>query len=165
MASVQKWLQANLSPVFMVFFAGGFVMILVELVITDHLDGTQLVGVVASVVGALLTLAALFVTGRARLIVAGLLVLLSLTGLLGTYEHYEAANGGEEALRPASLTLANQPVRYALEEEEEEGEAGEAAGEAEGGEEVPPPLAPLSLAGLSLMAALAIVGIPEKPTR
>jgi hypothetical protein len=159
MRDLQKWLQRNFYGVLMLLLAGGFVMVLVELLITDHTDGTQLVGVVASGVGVVLTLAALFVGGSARRIVAGLLLVLSLTGVLGTWEHFEEGREGGEAMRPAAVALANQPASFQLDEDENEEQ--EAAGESEG-EAVPPPLAPLSLAGLSLMAALVILGTPEK---
>jgi hypothetical protein len=76
---------------------------------------------------------------------------------LGAYEHYEST-GEEAAVRPA-LVQANQPIGFHLEEEEEKDAQ---AGERDEADAVPPPLAPLSLAGLSLMGAVVILGVPEE---
>ncbi len=141
MQKLQDWLQTRFYSVLMLLLVGGFLTLLAELVITDHLDGIQLVGVVASIAGTVLTLAALFVSSGARKVVAVLLLLLSVSGVMGAYQHYENRSGGEEAMRPASLARVYQPAGFQLQEDE---------GEEAGGASAPPPLAPLSLAGLML---------------
>ncbi len=153
MSKLEGWVQRRLAALLLWLLAGGYIMLLAELVITSHLDGVQLVAVGASAIGLVLTLTALAVGRNGRYIIAVLLLILSVTGLLGTYQHYEARAGeGDEAAAPAYVAgaPANQSVALrAQAEAEDEGEA------------VPPPLAPLSLSGLSLMAALATLGLDK----
>lgn len=157
MLAVQSWVQRRFYPMLMVLLAVGFAMLLVELLLTNHTDGIQLVAVAASVIGLVLTGAALFVRDSARLIVAGLMLLLSLTGVIGTFEHLEEREGRIVAteLHQASPGQASYQMISMSADEDEEGEEGN---EGEEAEEVPPPLAPLSLAGLSMMAAVVMVG-------
>jgi hypothetical protein len=54
----------------------------------------------------------------------------------------------------------NQQIAFTDDDDDARPEGGERAGEE--GEAVPPPLAPLSLAGLSIFGALAILGAPRK---
>jgi hypothetical protein len=130
MSALEHWIQRHWAALLLWLLAGGFVMVLAELLLAAHTDGVQLVGVVASGVGLLLTLAALAVGRRARYTVAVLLLVLSVTGLLGTLQHFQARAENDDA-------------------------RSEQRDESKG---VPPPLAPLSLSGLGLMAVIATLG-------
>ena len=171
MTSLQATVRRNLLPILLLLLAGGYLVIVGELYLYRHWDGVQLIGFLATVIGLLAVLLGLFAKGGLRLGLAILLAILSLSGLIGTYEHFESSAEGGEAARPALaqagggayFTAAYQPgaapERAPLQEGEDEereggegGEGGEREG-GEGGEETPPPLAPLSLAGLSLMGA------------
>lgn len=171
MTSLQVTIRRYLTPILLLLLAGGFLVVLGELVLYSHWHGTQLIGFAATVVGLLAVLLGLFAKRGFRLGLAILLVLISVSGLIGTWEHYESrSEEGHEAARPAlaqtagatNMTVAYQPAgseRMGTQEGGEGGEgaeAGESGARGEGGEgggEVPPPLAPLSLAGLSLMGA------------
>ena len=125
------------------------------------------------------------------ILLAVLLAIVSLSGLIGTYEHFESRSEGGEAARPAlaqadagaNLAIVYRPAAdtqaASAQDDDEAGEGGEAAaageagegregregGEAgEGGEETPPPLAPLSLAGLSLMGAAVLLAKQDQRT-
>jgi hypothetical protein len=119
----------------------------------DHTDGIQLVAVVASLSGLILTLAALFVRGRAATTVVIMLLFLSATGLFGAYEHFEN-RAGERSATQRQLPAGNQLVAYYQDDQDKPVEGSEEA--------TPPPLAPLSLAGLSLVAAISVIGGPRK---
>ncbi len=148
-AQLQVRLQTNLTSLLLVFVALGFLFLLAELLLTNHTEGIQQVAVGASILGALLGLAGLFVGGRLRHAAVILFLLLALTGLVGVVEHNEArleAEGFETSTR-VPWSSGTTLVRYTWDEdEEEEGEEGEA-----------PPLAPLSLSGLSVLGAVALL--------
>ena len=167
MSVLESWVQRRLAVLLLGMLAGGFAILLVELLLTDHVNGVQLVAVAASVAGLVLTLAAMVVRGRARYGVAALLLVLSATGLLGAYEHFEERSG-EEAAVPSLVASApaNQLIAFHAQDNDddgppqsEQGESGE-RGEREGeeAEGTPPPLAPLSLSGLSLMGVIVTLG-------
>lgn len=183
MTKLQGTIRQYLSPILLLLLAGGFLVILGELVLYKHWDGTQLIGFSATIIGLVAVLLGLFAKGGLRIALAVVLAVISLSGLIGTYEHYQSRNEEGEAARPAlqaSATGKYFAVAYnpsadkqsVIKEEGEEGEkegqaaesgeAGEAGERGEagegggGGEEVPPPLAPLSLAGLSLMGAAVL---------
>jgi len=181
MTNLQLTIRRYLSPILLLLLAGGFLVVLGELYLYRHWQGTQLIGFAATVIGLVAVLLGLFAKRGFRMGLAILLVLVSVSGLIGTWEHFESrSEEGGEAARPAlaqtvqpeqlaaatNLTIAYQPAtaeRMGTQEGGEGGEGGEgaAAGEAgeggeggeHGGEQAPPPLAPLSLAGLSLMGA------------
>lgn len=162
MDQMAGWIRKNLPEVVLAAAVGGFLMILAELIITDHLDGIQLVAVVASVIGLVVSAAGFVLRGAASRAGAILLVLLSISGLVGAFEHYE--EGQEEAVAAQYGLAVGQEYRYIDSDEEDEesvsGEEREAGEEGEGGEEgeaVPPPLAPLSLSGLALLGAMALL--------
>ena len=79
----------------LLLLAGGFTVVLGELVLYQHWDGTQLIGFSATVVGLLAVLVGIFVKGTLRTVIGLLLVVLSLSGLIGAREHLEAS--GEAA--------------------------------------------------------------------
>ena len=184
MTSLQATIRRYLTPILLLFLAGGFLVVLGELYLYRHWQGTQLIGFAATVIGLVAVRLGLFAKRGFRLGLAILLVLISISGLIGTYEHFESrSEEGREAARPAlaqtvqseqlaaatNITIAYQPAgaeRMGTQEGGEGGEgaeAGEAPGRGEGGEggerggeQAPPPLAPLSLAGLSLMGAAVL---------
>ena len=175
MTSLQATIRRYLTPILLLLLAGGFLVVLGELYLYRHWQGTQLIGFSATVIGLVAVLLGLFAKRGFRLGLAVLLVLISVSGLIGTYEHFESrSEEGGEAARPAlaagaqgagatNMTIAYQPAgseRMGTQEGGEGGEGAEAgeggergAGGEGGGEQAPPPLAPLSLAGLSLMGA------------
>lgn len=154
MESLKAFVQRNLFPLLMLLIAGGFAIIVLELLWTGHWDGLQMIGLIASITGVVLGLAALFVKGSGRVVLAVLFLVLSLTGLVGVFEHNEERTEGGEASRTPVLVAASgdtmQPVAYRVQENEK------------GGGEAIPPLAPLSLAGLSLMGAVVLLGFKQE---
>ena len=106
----------------------------------------------------------LFARGRARPLLGLLLLVLSLSGLIGVREHLE--EGGGEAMRlPAQPSVQLVAYQAGASNEEKEGEEqGEAreVREERGGESAPPPLAPLSLSGLALMGAVILLAKPTE---
>lgn len=187
MTSLQATVRRNLLPLLLLLLAGGYLVVLIELFLYRHWEGAQLIGFAATAIGLLAVLLGLFAKGGLRIGLAALLAIVSISGLIGTYEHFESRSEGGEAARPVLAQAsagANQVVVYrpaadtqsmAAQEGDEEGEGGEAAaaGEAgeggereggEGGEEAPPPLAPLSLAGLSLMGAAVLLAKQDQTT-
>ena len=166
MSKLQRFLAQRQDTILLLLLTGGFAVVLGELVLYQHWDGTQLIGFSATVVGMLAVLAGIFVKGALRTVVGLLLVVLSISGLIGAREHLEAAKGEAMSPRPAlvqqsTLTgaqeIAYRPGGLAQEGENEGGEGGES-----GGEEVPPPLAPLSLSGLALMGAVILLAKKEE---
>ena len=176
MTGLQAMVRRNLITILLVLLLGGFVMLLAELLVTNHVDGIQTVANVASLVGAAAILLGFFAKGTFRHLLVLLLLVLSLSGLLGAWEHLESREGGE-AQAPAALAVrpdgyqtisngAGADVERALQEDDEEGEEareGGERGEREGGESAPPPLAPLSLSGLALMGAVVLLAKPDAP--
>ncbi|MFN8468545.1 MAG: hypothetical protein U0X20_23505 [Caldilineaceae bacterium] len=174
MTSLQATIRRYLTPILLLLLAGGFLVVLGELYLYHHWQGTQLIGFAATVIGLVAVLLGLFAKRGFRLGLAILLALISVSGLFGTWEHFESrSEERREAALPAlaqtvqpeqlaaaaNMTIAYQPAaaeRMGTQEGGEGAEAGEAPGRrerGEGGEQAPPPLAPLSLAGLSLMGA------------
>lgn len=173
MSRIEAFDRKYLTPILLVLLAGGFLVVLGELFLYRHWDGVQLIGFSATIAGLLFVVLGIFAKGGLRKALAVLLVLLSVSGLIGAYEHLESANGeGGEAQRPvleqvassnAALALAVQP-RSDLERApaQEGNESGEGQG---GGEAAPPPLAPLSLSGLALMGAAILFAKQDQPAK
>lgn len=131
-------LQRQFPRLVLLLLAGAFALSLAELVLTHHTEDKQLIGVGASALGILFSLLGVVVRGKWKgLAIAGLLFV-TFGGVMGTVEHREEALEHQQkaAGRPAEA-----------EEEEEHG---------------PPPLAPLSLAGLGLMGTLAVLARREE---
>ena len=123
-------------------------------------------GFAATVIGLLAVLLGLVAKGGLRIGLAFLLAIISFSGVIGTYQHFANSAEGGEAVRPALgqanaatyVEIAYRPGAelMPIQEDDESSEGGERVG-GEGGEETPPPLAPLSLAGLSLMGAAILL--------
>lgn len=185
MQKLEGVVRHQLVNILLLFLLGAFAMLTAELLLTSHVDGIQNVAVIASVVGAVAALAGFFVKGTVRHLVVLVMVVLSLSGLLGAWEHLESRQGGEASARGARVayvTGSYQAVAYQANPLQQEGEENEAeengerneaggseregdereGGEREGGEGAPPPLAPLSLSGLALMGAAVLLAKQDK---
>ena len=170
MQSIQSFVQRRYWTLMMLFLIGGFAMLLAELVITNHTDGIQLIAVVASLAGLVLAGVGLIASPKLRPIVAVLFLLLSLTGIVGVIEHQDAGGeGGERAARPALTTSASASGAAAAVTRNLQGGDGDNDTPPNrdfrgrpGQQSAPPPLAPLSLAGLSLMGTVVLLGRRDK---
>jgi hypothetical protein len=166
MSNLQAAVRRRLNPILLLLLAGGYLVIVGELFIYQHWDGVQFIGFAASVIGLIAVLLGLFVKGGLRIGLAILLAVLSLSGLIGAFQHLESSGEGAIPALAATSAGANMLVAYqpgaALERSAlQEGEEDESRESGEGGEETPPPLAPLSLAGLSLMGAAILLAKEE----
>ena len=161
MNRVQTFVRSNLTSLLLLFLAGGFLILLAELLLTDHTEGIQLIAVAASTFGALLALAGLKAKGSVRNVLAILFLVLAISGLVGAFEHFEERFEEEEetkapiVLRQNSGRMGMASIPYRLDQDEDEEDEEEE-------EESPPPLAPLSLSGLSILAALALLAKEEE---
>src|SRR3954451_13476107 len=91
MDSLRRSIQGNFVNILLMLLAAGFLVLLVELVLYQHWQGIQLVAIGSVLLGLILTVAALFVQGGGGANVIGVLLLvLSLVGLVGVFEHYQA---------------------------------------------------------------------------
>ncbi|MFN8488827.1 MAG: hypothetical protein U0350_14590 [Caldilineaceae bacterium] len=155
MSRIQTFVQKQFTNLLLLFVTGGFLMLVAELLLTGHTRGIQLVAVVASVAGVVLALAGLLTRGKMSNIVAIAFLLLALTGLLGVSEHLEEGEGEREGVATAQVVrpnnATNRPVNLRQEPEFRAGAR----------RNTPPPLAPLSLAGLSLLGTVTLVGRKE----
>ncbi|MCA9995891.1 MAG: hypothetical protein KDE56_09110, partial [Anaerolineales bacterium] len=152
MQSVQNLVQKNLFSLLLLVTAGGFAMLLVELILMGHTSGSQLVAVAASAVGMGLALAGIIAKGSFRYLLVILFLILSASGLYGTLEHTEGREHRAQEVQGLTITVTGG---------DEEGEKTEAehnskpAADEEGediGEELvdeftqfPPLLSPLGL--------------------
>lgn len=138
---------SHLPELVLIGAATGFGLVLVELILAQHTEGLQAVAVVASVFGLVLCLLGLLLPVRwVGLVVALGLLLPGVAGPIGVVLH----TAGEAE---AGDIQAFSPPWFSWDEDEDEGE--------EEDEEEAPPLAPLSLSGLSLMAALGVLARSE----
>lgn len=154
LTQIQARVRANLASLLLVFVSAGFLFLLAELLLAGHTEGIQLVAVIAGIAGAVLGFVGLFARGRLRYALAVLFLILALTGIIGVIEHNEERFEGKEAAAVPALVQADSGytlTAYRTDRgEDDEGEAGEQEKEA-------PPLAPLSLSGLSVLGAMALL--------
>ncbi|MBM3268031.1 MAG: hypothetical protein FJZ01_10330 [Candidatus Sericytochromatia bacterium] len=129
----------------------GFALILAELVLIEHTEKKQLVAIGATLLGAAAAGAGLAAPAGFRGAIAVALVFAGLAGIPGTVLHYaEAREEAEKRLRKgAESLLPGGPAHASEEHEEDEKKKKEHHG--------PPPLAPLSVTGLGLLGALAVL--------
>ena len=104
MQKLENMTRQHLTVILLLLLLGGFATVLAELLLTNHFGGTQSVAVIASVIGALAVLAGFFVKGSVRHVVALLLLVLSISGLMGMREHFE--EGSEAQLAPTPVAGA-----------------------------------------------------------
>jgi len=129
------WLKKRYPDLVMLWIAGGFFALALELLITRHTEEVQLVGVAAALLGGVVAVLALFTRGLRTLWLVGF-ALVALAGLVGTGVHWsEAGDEGGYAYEDDD----------GYEEDEDEGEEG-----------APPPLAPLGLSGLAVLGAATL---------
>lgn len=157
MSRIQTFIQEHFTNLLLLFVAGGFFMLVAELLLTHHTDGIQLVAVIASVAGLLFALVGLFSRGKASMALVVAFLLLSVTGVIGVLEHNEERGDERKAVATVRVTRANNVANSRANFQQQPGFRRE-----EGG--TPPPLAPLSLAGLSLIGAVTLVSRKEKVT-
>lgn len=130
MQGIQAFVARRLNTILLLLLAGGFAILIAELLLTGHVEGIQLVAPISSALGLAAVVLGLFARGGLRMAVVIVLLLVSLGGVVGTLRHWV--------------------------------EAGEPAGQP-GDEAEPPPLAPLSIAGLGLMSLVVLVGRGHEP--
>ena len=145
MNKLSTWTKDHFITLILAFTAGGFLFILAELLLERHWGGVQTIAPVSAVLGFVLVLLAL--TGRRGVPVIVLLLLLSITGLFGTVEHFEQRTEEHDG-PPEASQVALQTVSAPSTSEE-----GQFAGPPPGEGGAPPWLAPLSLSGLALLGA------------
>jgi hypothetical protein len=160
MSGLQGFLQRQWQAVLLLLVAGGFVVIALELFITDHYSGIQVMGIIAPTVGIVAALWGIFARGMLRTVLALLLLVVAFVGVMGVLQHFQ--NRGEAAA-PTQMVHSDAGFQHvswqampAGQEEGEAGEGGEGGERREGGEGAPPPLAPLGISGLALMGAVIL---------
>ena len=159
MNKLSAWTRNHFITLILAFTAGGFLFILAELLLERHWGGVQTIALVSAVIGLVLVLLAL--TWRRAVPTAVLFLLLGVTGLFGTFEHFESRteehDGPPGQASQVVLQAVSAPPASA------EGEAGPPDGSRRGG---PPWLAPLSLSGLALLGGAAtLAGKNDKTPR
>jgi hypothetical protein len=141
-------LKNNSHTLFSLFVVGGFAFLLAELVTLGHTNPSQLLSIIAPVLGIVFGLAGLSSNSRLRKIISILFIVLSLSGIMGTLAH-----NGSRAFRAnmvSSVQSEDRAIRRAI---------GSFT-------RLPPTLAPLMLTGLSLFgAAVASIGAAEVSMR
>ena len=108
MSGLKGLARRHLFTLLLLLLAGGFAVILGELVLYQHWEGTQLVGLTVTIVGMVAVAAGLFVKGTIRSVLAILLLVLSVAGLLGVRQHSESAANAqnkEDAVPPPLAPL------------------------------------------------------------
>jgi hypothetical protein len=154
LTSLQSFVQRRFHTLIMSLIGIGFLFLLAELIMYEHYDGIQLVAVVSTVLGALLAFLGIVATGRMRLGIAAVMLVLAVSGIIGVVEHNEKrSEGGEQ--RSGQVQQGDEDKGSEQGEASKQGESGEGEGEAE---IPPPPLAPLSLSGLCAFGAVALFG-------
>lgn len=124
----------------------GFSFLLAELIGYEHYQqGSQVIGLVATVIGLLLSLLGFVRRRTVRRTVLVLLGLLTLVGVFGVYEHHETRT--EDAARFAQRVAAGTAPKGP-------------DGQAPSFRSNIPTLAPLSLSGLAALAFLALLAAP-----
>jgi hypothetical protein len=129
--------QRQFPQLVLLMAAGGFGLTLVELLLMGHVEKTQVAGLVTAGLGVVVSLAGLLAKGAWRKVVIGLLLFLALEGIAGTIFH---RIGDPQKAPEAPLPSEKAEAPH---------------------EEHAPPLAPLSLSGLAMLAACAVVARPK----
>ncbi len=162
MAGLQSFTRKHLTTLLLVLLAGGFAVLLAELLLYKHFEGLQLVGLFSTIVGLLAALWGLVAKGGTRIALAGVMVLLAVAGVIGVLQH----NGGgsdDEAARPAAISAAGANANISLgapgvtQDSDEAPVPQDESARPEGDAGTPPPLAPLGLSGLALMGAVVLL--------
>jgi hypothetical protein len=131
--SMQTLVRRQFHPLIMSMIAGGFLLLLVELVLYQHYESLQLLGMGAVVIGLIASLLGIGARGSLRTALIVVFLVVSLSGVLGLWFHNVERIGGG--------------ARISGGEESEEGE----------GEMSPPVLASLSVSGLCVFGATMLL--------
>ena len=152
--NLRLWLEKHFITLILAFTAGGFVFLLLELLLESHWEGTQLIAPIAAGLGLVLTLFSL--AGRRGLAVVVMFLVLSVSGLFGTFQHFEERSEPREG-PPNRATISAVQVADMEAPPAAAGPEGTFDGPPDGGRGGggPPWLAPLSLSGLALLGAAA----------
>lgn len=142
MAEVRLWIRKQLSLILLVLVVGGFLMIMIELLLTEHLAGAQQVGFFAALFGFSLAIHSMIARPKTQMYLAVFFLILALFGLVGVFEHYGVRKAKEILSMVQSTTLNS---------------ASATSGEGRVRVISPPLLAPLSLSGLSLLGVAALL--------
>lgn len=175
MQSVQNFVQKNLFSLLLLVTAGGFAMLLAELMLMGHTAGDQQIGAIAAAIGLLLALVGMVAKGNLRYLLVVLFLVLSVSGIYGTIEHAEGREHRAEEIHGLTITVtgdehheadekeeAEHSSKVASDEEEEEEEAEEIGEELlEEFTEFPPMLSPLALSGFAALGAVVLLGKKE----
>lgn len=164
MDNLSAWTRRHFVTLMLVFTAGGFVVVLAELLLERHYEGVQLIAPVSAGLGFALALFAL--ARRGTLPVALLFLTLSATGLFGTLEHFEERTEGGPTAEAASS--GTPPAAQLVSDVSDLATSADGAlAGPPGGGSAPPWLAPLSVSGLALLggAATLALGKREDQTR
>jgi hypothetical protein len=149
---LQGFLQRQWQAVLLLLVAGGFVVIALELFITDHYSGIQVMGILAPGVGIVAVLWGIFARGTLRMVLALLLLVVAFVGVMGVLQHFQ--NRGEATI-PVQMVRGDAGFQHVS---WQAAPAGQGEGEAgEGSEGAPPPLAPLGISGLALVGAVILL--------
>lgn len=146
MAEVRSWLKKQLSLILLVLVGAGFLMIMIELLMTEHFNGAQQIGFFAALFGFALTVHGVIARPKTQSYLAILFLCLALFGFVGVFEHY-GVRKAKEILNMMQATTLSSPDA--------------AGGEVRRRIISPPLLAPLSLSGLALLGMIALLASEE----
>lgn len=164
METLQGWIQEHFPALVQAMVAGGFALTAAELLLMQHTDEAQFIGVAATGLGAVLAVGGIWARGRAKGFLAAAFAVLALSGVFGMVEHLEEHEEEREGFKwqQRATTWLSQQGTALADEEDHEGRGDERRGErGDEGEHGPPPLAPLSVSGLAILGAVAVLAKKE----
>lgn len=150
MAQLRAFMQERFWVIILLFVIGGFLAIAVELIFIGHLHDSQLVAVYAAFFGASVAIHGLMASERVRFYLAGALLLLSIMGMIGIFEHFGARKTKEGMALVQQMTIAMTEDATTI------GGVDSANNSFLAPITSPPILAPLSLSGLSLLGMFTL---------
>jgi hypothetical protein len=155
---MRERIATHLPQLILLANAGAFAVLLAELLITDHTDGSQLIAPVAAAIGIALCGIAAVLPPRLRLAPAAFLVVLSISGVVGFYQHMDEWDGGLSGLFQSSDDD---------DDDDDDRNSGRGSGDEEDEDDddddaETPPLAPLGISGTALLSALAAFAVPRR---
>ena len=136
-----SWIQERFPQVVGVMVAGGFALTVGELLLMNHTEKAQLIGVAMSGVGMVAALLGVVTPHRFRKLLLALLIVVAGSGLFGVFEHFEEAQEHREKAQKAvaaALARGEEPDPKAKKQD-------------------PPPVAPLSVTGLAMLGGLGLL--------
>lgn len=164
MQTVQNFVQKNLFSLLLLVTAGGFAMLLAELLLMGHTHNTQQIALIAAAAGLLLALVGMIAKGKLRYLLVILFLALSASGLYGAVEHIEGREHRAEEVHGLTITVTGGEDGE-KEEAEHSSKATADEEEEELGDELleeftafPPALSPLALSGFAALGAVILLG-------